>query len=371
MQDFIVIGAGAIGRGYIPWILPNSESSSIVFVDHNAKLIQDMQHRDHFYTYQVQNNALVKKKVVIKAACLPKDFKLSRYPNATAVFICVGPRNVLDAAKLVDGTSLPVICCENDPRSAQLVKNNTSIKTCYFAIPDVITSNTAPADLLQKDSLSVVTEEGMFFLDKAVSELGIHAVLCDEKELSKQWKAKLYLHNTAHCVAAYLGALANCTYLHEVMQIECLEKIVRGSMNEMLHTLKHEKTVPAEFLDWYADKELKRFACHFLCDPILRVAREPLRKFALDGRLLGAAQLCLSQGLMPENLLTGIAAALLFDCAHDNDQHLQFMRKYLVDPVFFTCIFGLRAGEALEMILSQRLDTITQNLQALVKTFER
>ena len=32
-----------------------------------------------------------------------------------------------------------------------------------------------------------------------------------------QWTPKLYLHNTPHCITAYLGALMGATYVHEAM----------------------------------------------------------------------------------------------------------------------------------------------------------
>jgi hypothetical protein len=307
--------------------------------------------------------------VKITKAYLPHEFKLEDYKNAKAVFVNVGPRNCLEATKLVEGIECPVILCENDPSCVQDVLKNTSIKKCYFAVPDVITSNSAPEHILGEDSLSVISENGELFIDERASEIKIKAKFLDEKELlGIQWTPKLYLHNTPHCVAAYLGALAGCTYLHETMQFPVLRKIVSGCMNEMLQALKVKWEIPHEFLDWYAEKEMKRFECQLLFDPIARVAREPIRKLELDGRLVGASQIALSHGFVPENILIGIAGALLFNNADDPDKHLNFLRENLTNKNFLTYILGLRDSEALTMILSERLDMIIAKLLLDIET---
>src|SRR4029079_17509883 len=127
-------------------------------------------------------------------------------------------------------------------------------------------------------------------------------VALDRKQLDQQWTAKLYLHNTPHCVAAYLGALLGVEYMHEAMRDPELAAIVEGSMREMLTSLKLKWDIEHNFLDWYAQKELDRFRSELLFDPISRVAREPLRKLELEGRLIGSAQICLSLGFVPENI---------------------------------------------------------------------
>ncbi|MHB9156118.1 MAG: mannitol dehydrogenase family protein, partial [Endomicrobiales bacterium] len=194
----------------------------------------------------------------------------------------------------------------------------------YFAIPDVITSNTASKGLLKNDPLSVISENGELFIDDGAKEIKGDIKYCDKNELQKQWTAKLYLHNTPHCIAAYLGALVGVRYLHESMKYPEIREIVTGSMQEMLTALKLKWDIPHSFLEWYADKEIQRFSCELLFDPISRVAREPLRKLELEGRLMGAAQICLSLGFIPKNILTGIASALLFENIDDSDWHLSF-----------------------------------------------
>lgn len=362
-QDLIVIGAGAIGRGYLPWCF---QGSRLVFVDANPAIVERMGVRSDYRTYRARDGGLEELIVPVVAACLPGDFRPTAYPNPAAVFVCVGPRHAVTAASLAIGYECPIILCENDPATVDTVRAVTGLAKVSFAVPDVITSNTAPTHLLAKDPLSVVTEDGVLFVDEAVGPLrGEFTALSTSELFDTQWTAKLFLHNTPHCVAAYLGALAGVTYVHEAMAIPEIEAIVGGAMKEMLDSLKLRWEIPHQFLEWYADKELARFRNPLLFDPISRVAREPLRKLEADGRLIGAAEVCLASGFIPQNLLAGIAAALLFADDDDADRHLAFMREALPPATFISHILSLRSGEALELILREQLPRILPRLERL------
>lgn len=364
MSDIIIIGAGAIGRGFLPWIFgPNLHN--FVFVDTNKELIDRMNQQKQYTTYRVKSKQMEKKVVPVRKAYNLSDFSPSEYPNAIAVFMNVGPRNCLSASNVLKGVKCPIILCENDPQTVEVVKNALDYDRVYFAIPDVITSNTASPDLLSEDLLSIVTEDGVIFIDERAGVINGDIHYCDESELAKQWTAKLYLHNTPHAVAAYLGALVGVSYLHEAMKNPEIHKIVAGSMSEMLTSLKLKWDIPHSFLDWYANKELERFSNELLYDPISRVAREPLRKLELEGRLIGAAQICLSLGFIPQYILIGITSALLFENETDPDRHLSFLRKTLSINMLLTYILGLRKGEVLEIIMTERLPKIISQLEAL------
>lgn len=361
--EILVIGAGAIGRGYLPWCFHGFRFS---FVDKSPAIVEAMQERGQYRTYRARQGQLESMDVQVVSAYYPDSFLAAKHPDYDAIFINVGPRHAATVANLVRGFSCPIILCENDPATVTAVKASSGLKQVYFAVPDVITSNTAPADLLAQDSLSVISEDGVLFVDEAVGDLkGDFQTLSTHELLHTQWTAKLFLHNTPHCVAAYLGALMGVQYLHESMAIPEANAIVAGAMTEMLNSLKLRWEIPHPFLEWYAEKELARFRNHLLCDPISRVAREPLRKLESDGRLLGAAQICLASGFIPDNLLAGIASALLFADEDDADRHLGFMRKALSPATFISHILSLRPGEALEVILREQLPLILPRLEQL------
>ena len=54
-NKILVYGAGAIGRGYIPWIFPQ-EKYELSFVESNFELRRLMQDRKEFATYRTKNN---------------------------------------------------------------------------------------------------------------------------------------------------------------------------------------------------------------------------------------------------------------------------------------------------------------------------
>ena len=245
------------------------------------------------------------------------------------------------------------------------LRNLTGSNHIYFGIPDVITSNTAPEKLLYKDPLSIVTEDGQCFVDSDAKELGGSIKYVDRDELKKQWMAKLYIHNTAHCVAAYLGSQCGKTYLHEGMQINMICNIVKGVMKEMQDMLLTRYKIESKFLKFYAKKELSRFSNLLLYDPITRVAREPFRKLAPNNRLIGAAQLALFCGIVPENLIIGILSAFLYDKENDPDNNIKYLVNALSPESFLKLIIRLDPYEALYLLILDRWDSIMTKLKKL------
>ena len=168
--------------------------------------------------------------------------------NVDVIITAVGPRNALSLKESLINTDMPVICCENDstiPESLRTATNNPNI---VFGIPDVITSNTAPKELLKQDPLSIVTENGVCYIDNKVSEIGGNCHYVDTDELRKQWLAKLYIHNTPHCIAAYLGNILMVNYIHESMKNKSVEKIVSKAMFETEQMLIRRYQLKEEFV---------------------------------------------------------------------------------------------------------------------------
>ena len=51
----LIYGAGAIGRGYIPWIFPN-ENYELSFVENDPKIRNLMLQQKKYTTYRTKNN---------------------------------------------------------------------------------------------------------------------------------------------------------------------------------------------------------------------------------------------------------------------------------------------------------------------------
>lgn len=359
-KTLLIYGAGAIGRGYIPWVF-SPEEYEYYYVEINDNLRNLLNKNKKFTTFKVINQQYKNMEVPVKYCyCLNEEKK--KIFEVDAIITAVGPRNILSIVENLKNTTTPIICCENDSSIPELMISITNNSNIVFAIPDVITSNTAPPELKERDPLSIVTEDGICYIDHKVAWLGGNCVYVNKDELKKQWIAKLYLHNTPHCIAAYLGYILSVTYLHESMQNKKAEKIVTGAMHEMKGVLLKKYHLKKNFVDWYANKELQRFRNTLLYDPINRVAREPFRKLAPNERLIGAAQLCVSCGIIPENILLGIMAAFCYDNPNDSDANIKYLIESLEPQDFLKIAMQLHPGEALYELL---LDEWSLNLDEI------
>lgn len=69
----------------------------------------------------------------------------------------------------------------------------------------------------------------------------------------------------------------------------------------------------------YIDKIINRFKNPYLRDEVTRVGREPLRKLAIEDRLVKPTLTAIEYNLPVDNLLVGIAAALHFNNPEDSE----------------------------------------------------
>jgi len=352
-KQLLIYGAGAIGRGYLPWVF-TPDKYEYTFIEKNPKILALLKKQKSYTTYMSLKGQYKQLTVPIKDAY--DSGEGLDHDQYSAILVSVGPRNFMGLRDLFRSTRTPIICFENDDSLPLLMRKATGNDRIYFAIPDVITSNTAPEHLLKKDPLSIVTENGVCFIDKAAKSVGGDCHYISTTELRRQWLAKLFLHNTPHCVTAYFGSLLGSSYLHEAMQNRRAASVIRGIMREMEKMLEVTYRLDKKFLRFYSTKELRRFSNVLLFDPISRVAREPFRKLAPNERLIGAAQLCLSSGIIPKNLIIGIMAAFMFENERDPDYHIRHLVKALQRQDFLRLIIHLRTGEALSNLLEQNWD---------------
>ena len=132
---------------------------------------------------------------------------------------------------------------------------------------------------------------------------------------------KLLTYNLGHAALAYLGHLKGFSYVHECFGDEYLKAIFEGALDETSAGLLRrypQDLPPAEHQEVRRDVRV-RFGNPLLQDTVLRVGRDPIRKLGPDDRLIGSANLCLSQGIFPEKIALVCGAALCFDHPADPD----------------------------------------------------
>lgn len=351
-KNLLVYGAGAIGRGYVPWVYP-PDRYRYHYVDANPEIRRLLSERKRFTTFKTVDGSYKALTVEIEN-CFNSGEEASIIPRMDAVITAVGPRNALSLKEFLVGSTMPVICFENDPSIPGLLALATGNPHVVFGIPDVITSNTGSGAQLANDPLSVITENGVCFVDEKVEALGGLCRYVTPEELRRQWLAKLYIHNTPHCIAAYLGSMLGVRYLHEAMKDPRVAAIVAGAMHEMRNVLELKHGLEREFVQWYADKELSRFSNVLLHDPVSRVAREPFRKLAPNERLIGAAELALSCGIVPHFISIGIMSAFYYENSSDPDFNIAYLRRALSPSDFLKVIIRITPESALFEFLSSR-----------------
>jgi mannitol-1-phosphate 5-dehydrogenase len=320
MGKALIVGAGAIGRGYIPWELKNFE---LTFFDANEKLMDSLRNNGRYSSYMSFETYLEKYDVdSSRSFSKINDLVLDEFDIA---FVCVGPRNVEHLPSELGNLKCPIYSLENDPITAEIMRNALRKNDIYFGVPDVITSLTASPESLEKDSNAIHTENGVLYLEdhgdipQHLKDLTPNIHWIDSERMRCEWDAKLYLHNTPHCIAAFYGFLSGCSYVHEALADKEIALILEGVVDEVLQTLKILTNYDHTFMEEYAKKEIRRFSNPLLFDPVLRVAREPVRKLQPEGRLLGILRMAISAGVMPVNLTKGIVAALRYLEPRDKD----------------------------------------------------
>ena len=348
-KKILIYGAGAIGRGYLPWVF-SEKYHDFFFVDINKSLITLLKKKKYYESFKIFKNKYYSKRIYPKKIYQLNE-EIDYLDKFDLVVICVGTRQAKKIFKNISLFKKKIICLENDPQVVEEYKKKSSKKNMFFGIPDVISSNTSPKEIKKKNKINLITEDGICYIDKKCNIKNINAKFLSKDDLKKHWLAKLYIHNSAHCISAYLGSMLKKFFIHESLEIYNIKKIVKDCINELSIMLNKKYNMNKKFISNYGTKELKRFSNKLLFDPITRVAREPFRKLQTNERLIGAANECLSVGIEPKALSLGIMSAIHYNNSKDEDTNLKILRKALNPENFLKIILNLRTDEPLYQFL--------------------
>jgi mannitol-1-phosphate 5-dehydrogenase len=128
---------------------------------------------------------------------------------------------------------------------------------------------------------------------------------------------KLFTHNGGHALLAYEGHLKGHGYIWECAEDPELVAELTGCWEETGAALVAAYGLDAQEQRAHEADLLRRFRNKALGDTVARVARDPARKLRRDDRLVGAALLCLENGITPVHAARAIAAALRYDAPDD------------------------------------------------------
>jgi len=346
----LIFGAGAIGRGYLGPVLAKHDID-LSFVDNNKDLVETLKSRKSYKAAFTLSDGYD-----IRDVNISNCFHLEETPDLSSydiVFVCVGPNNCYDLAPYLKNAKA-VISCENDSTSSVKLRELSGNPCIYFGIPDVITSNTASAELLSQDSLMTVSEQGVLILEKGEYTLPNEIEQVSEDDLFMHWMCKLFIHNAPHAIVAYLGWLKGYKYIHESMNDPEVKEIIHGSISEITDGVVAAGYATKEFAEYYKQKELNRFGNRLLFDTILRVAREPLRKLGKDNRIILGMRIALYNGQLPEYTALGAKAALAYNEPTDSEaDYLQNLTKSIGESEILRKHCGIETLDPLNKLITK------------------
>jgi mannitol-1-phosphate 5-dehydrogenase len=344
----LIFGAGAIGRGFLAPVLFEL-NYQISFVDSNPNLVAQLKRQRKYRAAIAGPDRYEFISIPIEEVFLPSE-RLA-VEDYDLVFSCVGPKNCCEIAAHFKNAQA-VISCENDRSTVDGLKELSGNDNIFFGIPDVITSYTAPRDLLEIDSLTTVTEKGELILERGNYILSEKIKQVDPKELHMHWMCKLFIHNAPHAIVAYLGWLKNHTYIHEAMADQEIREIVMGAMEEITAGVIGSGYAEKNFANVYKNTEASRFSNQLLFDEIIRVAREPIRKISPDNRLVLALRIALFNGIHPKNIAYGLNAALRYDNKADEEAtYLQNLQEALTTEQLLDRFCGITPFDPLSQYI--------------------
>jgi mannitol-1-phosphate 5-dehydrogenase len=128
---------------------------------------------------------------------------------------------------------------------------------------------------------------------------------------------KLFVHNAGHATSAYLGYLRGCEYIWQAISDNKVRAEADAAMAETCAGLAAKHGMPIKELEEHWADLVRRFKNKELGDQVTRVAKDPIRKLGPKDRLIGAATMCLENGITPKHVAFAAAAAMRYDYDQD------------------------------------------------------
>jgi mannitol-1-phosphate 5-dehydrogenase len=343
-QKAVMFGAGNVGRGFLGQLFSES-GYEVVFVDIDEPLIRAM-NAQRAYTIRLVDNEHTEEVCVGPVAGLltrDADAVAETLAEASLAATAVGARALPHVAPVVAagvslraqrqvGTPLNLIVCENLKGAATVFRGMVSERldpsardylATQVGFVDTVIGRMVPeisAELRAKDPTLIIVEpykelpvDRAGFVGLVPRIVGMEA--CDNFPLYTA--RKLYLHNAGHAILAYLGYRRKHELGYQALEDPEIRPLFGAALEESLRGIVAHYGASEPWLRAHVVDLTRRFANRALADPILRLARDPLRKLAPSDRLVGAARVAESAGIKPLNLAWGIAAALAFDAPQD------------------------------------------------------
>ncbi|MBO8163224.1 MAG: mannitol-1-phosphate 5-dehydrogenase [Brevibacillus sp.] len=334
-------GAGNIGRGFIGQLL-HQAGYEVCFVDVNRELVDEINRRQEYVVKLAKEGNETTLVQGVRAIHGQDQKEVAKaIAEAELVTTAVGPAVLpLIAPVIAEGLALRlrtanhrplnVIACENMIGASsklkelvfdQLSKADQEKAAESVGFPDAAVDRIVP---LQKneDRLLVTVEpffEWVVDQSKIIGEIPRIGGITYVNDLTPYIERKLYTVNTGHAVIAYLGYQMEYQTIDQAVRDEEISRITLHALHETGALLIAKYQFDQQQHSNYIEKIMQRFSNPFITDEVTRVGRSPIRKLSPNDRLSGPAMQACQYGIIPTHLAAGIAAALLYDYAEDNE----------------------------------------------------
>lgn len=344
MKKAVMYGAGNIGRGFIGQILSQS-GYEVVFLDINSAVI-DKLNSDRSYPLRLVSSGESKETIVRNVRgvnSMDIDAAAEEIASANVMATAVGANILSRIAPVIarglelrwqqgNAEPLNIIICENLLNAHKVLeallrealpqeRHDIFSKTGGLVEASIGRMVPVATEAMQEGNILRVWAEP--YSELPVDLHGFKGALPEIAGMKPfspfefYIERKLYLHNMSHAMLAYLGHLAGHKYIWQAACDARISKAAQGALMESAEALSRKHGVPLAELTAFSEDLMSRFDNPLLGDTVVRVGRYPVRKLAPGDRLAGAVFLCLEQGVVPDHICAGIAAALMFTAEGD------------------------------------------------------
>jgi len=389
----VIFGAGNVGRGFLGQLFSES-GYRVVFVDIDEPLIHALATDCHYTLRLVDNESQRDLTIGPVTGLLASDTEAVAdvISEASIGATAVGARALEHVAPTLAAgivrraarevrQPLNIIVCENLKGAAtilcDMVSTHLDEAQREYLRSHVGFVNTVIGRMVPELSESLRAENPSLIIAEPYKELPVDAqgfvgpvpeiVGMEAHDGFELYTArKLYLHNAGHAILGYLGYRRGHVYGYEALADPAIRGVLEAALDESARGIAGRYGADLSWLQAHVADLMRRFDNRALGDPVVRLARDPLRKLAPEDRLVGAARLAEAAHVWPENLAWGIAGALAYDEPSDP------MAVRLVDRVtnegvssVMEDVAGIRASEPLgELVLDKFRALCRADLQA-------
>jgi len=344
VKEAVVFGAGKVGRGFLGQLFTES-CYEVTFVDVDRELVEAINARGGYWLRLVDNEGTeelwiapvraIGGRDVDRAAAALSEAELAATAVGTRALLAIAPIFAQAIARRAEAgleSPLNIIICENLKDASTIFREmvRKALDSRYHPFLEqqvglvmAVIGRMAPLippEVREQDPALMIAEP---YKELPVSREGFVGPIPEIVGLRAEphfeaWVArKLYLHNAAHAMLAYLGYLKDLTYGYEALHDPDVRPLLDRALDESLRGLVVKFGFQESELRAHVADIVRRLDNRALADTIFRLARDPLRKLGPEDRLVGAARLALKHRIVPAGLAWGIAGGLAYDDPRD------------------------------------------------------